>query len=175
MAARQGSINLLPQEFREPGRLQALRVLLTKTSMALLVVYLAALVGTVLLLFIFSRQLQGYTLQNQTLAEGIDGLRTREGILLSLQNRTRLVRSIFAETRAAELLAEKLFASLPPDMELEDASSDGATLTVSLRAANSLAFSELIKNLGEGGFTRVTLTAFNQTALGDYLISLEVN
>lgn len=174
MAAKT-AINLLPQELREPGRIQGLRSLLTKSSTVLLSVYLIALLGIVGTLFIFSRQLNSVVSQNEALSSQIDALRAREGLLLSIKNRTRVAKSVFAQTISAELIIDKLIGILPPGVEIMEIASDGSSLVVSLRAGNSQALTNLIQTLKRADFGKVVMSALNQTNTGDYIFSLEVN
>lgn len=174
MAARAG-INLLPQEFREPGKLQEVRKLLSKTTAGLLIAYLVIVLAIATLLFIFSRQLRSLSQENEMLGARIDALRQREGFVASLKNRTSLARKIFTEAPAPEDRVDKVFSLLPAGVEILEMTAEGTTLVVSLRTPTSQDFAALLERVRGGSFGKVVLKTLNLSGQGGYILSLEVN
>lgn len=170
------AINLLPQEFRQrQNKLRVLRTLLTKTSTVLLILYLVVLLAIVGTLTFFSRRLASVDLENQTRVSQINSLRVKEGLLLSLRNRTDFAKKIFSQTSSPEETVDKLVSLLPGGVQMIEVSAQESELSLTLQADSSQSLVSFFDNLRSSNLRRVNISSLNQSGQGGYIFSLEVN
>lgn len=168
------AINLLPQEFRGTGKVQALGGALGKTSAVLLILYLVALISILGALLFFSRQKNAVVSENETLEGRVQELVNSEGLVNYLKNRVRLAKGVFAESQTPDLMADRLVNILPEGMQIIETRAERGAVNIILRTVESSSVVELMDRLEDENFTSVVLISLNMTSSGDYAFSLEV-
>lgn len=167
-------INLLPQEYRPSGKIQKLARALNRTSVGILGLYILALIALFGGLFFLSNTRAKLEDENQQLANRIEALKTREGILLSLRDRARLAREVFAQAAGAEELVQDVVEGLPAEVAISEISADRQALVVVARAPDSTALAASLEQLKKSQFSQVVLNSLSQTNQGGYVFSLQI-
>ncbi|TSC89471.1 MAG: hypothetical protein G01um10145_628 [Microgenomates group bacterium Gr01-1014_5] len=165
-------INLLQQDLVVATRFRHLG----KISLITTGVYVFIVMGLFSVLFLTSRQKNSLETLAAGLTRDVQSLKETEGLLVTLKNRLGLSKLILgAAAPTPSEFIEKQIKSLPEGVEVTSfkAQEDG-TITLSLRAQNSLSIIKFINTLKEQNPVTVVLNSLIQLEDGTYSLSVNV-
>lgn len=167
-------INLLPSEYRPSGKIQKLARALNRASVGILGLYILALIALFAGLFFLTNNRAKLEGENQELESRIEALRTREGILLSLRDRAKLAKEVFAQAAGAEEFVEDVVEGLPAGVVISEISADRQALVLIARAPDSEILAQSFEQLKKAQFAKVVLNSLSHTTGGGYVFSLQL-
>lgn len=168
------TINLLPQEMRETGKIRALRRFLRRGSFIFLSVYLLATVVLFAVYFFLSQRANGLTETNSGFRAKIESLKSVEGGLVVLHDRLRLAQSVFAQASGPQQLVEEVLPFFPPSVQITEIKAAEGTVSVSALVSTSSDLSELVSKLENSKYKTVVLKNLSTSSEGGYSLSLEI-
>lgn len=169
------TINLLPQEMRETGKIRALRRLLRRGSFVFLGVYLLATVLLFAVYFFLSQRAGTLSNANSGFRAKIESLKSVEGGLVVLHDRLRLAQSVFAQASGPQQLVEEVLSLFPPSVQITEVKAAEGTITLSALSPTSGGLSEVFSKLEDSKYKTVVLKSLSTSSEGGYSLSLEIH
>ncbi|MBI2590678.1 MAG: PilN domain-containing protein [Candidatus Blackburnbacteria bacterium] len=170
------TINLLPQELRETGRVRALRRLLRRGSFTVLAVYLFVISLLFLAYFFFLRREAAVNALYTQAKAGVEALKENEANLVILRDRTNIAKGVFARAAAApEKLIDEAFLLLPASVQISEIKAEEGKINIDATAPTSGDLTALFSSLERSEFKDMLLKNLTLGASGGgYSFSLEL-
>lgn len=165
-------INLLPKEYIEPKKYRTIN----RLSLGILGTYIFLVIALFGYFLFLSYQKNQLTKQNSSLIQEIDAQKNKEGLLVVLQNRINVAKSIFSlSSPSASELVNTVASLLPSSVELVSVSADrdGKVLLI-VKSPSSQGIAEVISILEERKFTGVALNTLVLNNEQEYVLSLDI-
>lgn len=165
-------INLLQQDLVVATRFRHLG----KISLVTAAVYIFIVIGLFSVLFLTSRQKNSLETLAASLSRDVQSLKETEGLLVTLKNRLGLSKLILgaAAPNSSEFI-EKQIKLLPEGMEVMTfKTQEDGTITLSLKAKNSLSVTKFLNTLKEQNPVTVVLKSLIQLEDGAYSLSVNI-
>lgn len=174
MAVKSSSINLLPPELRETGRLRALKKFFATTSAVLLGIYLIAALLVFAAYIFLLRQGGGLLVRNSELAARVESFKAVEGGLALLHDRLRLAQAVFAKAATSpQGLLEEVLSFFPAAIQVTEVKAEEGMISLSAVSPTSGDLGQLFSKLEDSRYKTVILKSLS-LGVGGYSFSLEI-
>lgn len=146
MSIQENTINLLLDEYKERPKTRRLKLLLRRTSILILIVYLIGFFSLLGINLYLANQAKTLQEKKQALSNQIKKLSAKEEALFSVKQRIKVVQSIFADSTATPTDLVKLSFTLAlPGVQLDTIEADKTSLEVGGTTVNSAVLVDLFK------------------------------
>lgn len=173
-AAKAAVINLLPEEFKKPGRKQRLKELAASGSLLILLLYGLVLLVLFSTLIFYRQKLNNLETLQAQLTEDVKSLGDVEALFVTLKDRATLGKKALSASIAPLDRVSDVLGLMGREVRLLELETQESKVKFTAEAANSRILSEYWGALKTRGYRRLTLTTFGKASGSKYIFQVEV-